>query len=1686
MDVKYLVLFLFILTGCLPSADVSRSALNGSTTTPTTTTGSSTGGQSPTTPSSELTWDYLSTQANQINISSSNLNSAYLVGSKVELFLSNPANFDNANYCLISQFSLAGSILELRTRVIPLSYYDFKLKRTVKILRADFPDVDNSTASCAGQVKILNGSGSYVNDPTVVSLSRFSASEVCPNCTSTLTTSRIRIVRRNNDLLELSSLELNPTNLRLNLDPNNGGVTPGGTCSNSSCKARGFDCCLENQCVKDGSIKPQAYTQFPQLLASVEQERIQNPLVYIRYPQLYYVCGNQIPPTTPGSSTGSTQSGADAQLELLKKDFSCVEHIKSQAQISPVHQEILARAGSYTSAPNCLTLNSDSNQFSYYQTVFKRLYTYCGCSKTQLSEMIDSCPAYEYKVTAQDANGNPTQIQCSTPTATDPNLPINLSVQVSSRSAPHRFFNINGEEKFAETGLGLLDQEGDKFTYLDPEKMTPSQQPYSMNSILGQMSVSLTEALPAKAVSVNIDEVYYISTTSGFYSPCPTCSKDFWLSSLTAFPSSSFGAGLQAIGHSTERDSLSTNLSLGNYEDTIFGRACWIPPTMLPYSHSYTGDIQSRRLARLKTQAALFANGYQKDWFGFNKGAMIGSFDGVSWFAIGKGRIIKSTSKKLYLALNAPFADVASDSIHVVNIQSFNGFSKASELDYDPQYHVDHELQNQGGTCQANHVCETDTDCVTKLGWEYACADVRNLKTFWPKFDGNGKETDESSPSITLDQILTQKRFPSSSTKRCVYRGSGAPCVVNTQNITDLNKKKLLTCAPNFYCAGVNLSGVFNTKVARFAGNVQDAAVTRNHLIGKDANVLGRPLSYLASSETGGLEDQIKINLIQNLKEIDLSAQSQSGLCQPGKALPDINNQTTMQNPLLQHQSLDSQKRTDFISQIGSCPSTLFTQYRHTSCPVLGSDGNYEIFSSNSFSNSYFQRATNQNSCGLETLFNNINLNNTAENLKNSSPYRFIESAPLPSTVVLEPTLARDACLRRAGSVCHTDLDCSPNKLHASQVDNFALNFFGNLAEKSYHSEFLVCGQADPKPLPSDKENFKNYDMSKNRCCRQVGSDLTTYTSDVATSTSSGLYSAETIGLKMSYVPGTNPADPKRYSRLATVENLNTSNRPLLSAFQDRSGGGNLLTSSQGVNIQTPNQWKTLSEANSETCCGGGFIRKFSDGSNDWTKKDRLFLDVTNFKCINSRTPLLTTTDDVAPNYNNATDVRLLVDQDFSDYCKDGTNTKGSCAQYSILDSLSETFPSPDNYSTFTVNTINPNFTSTNKDFYFVPRSADSDPKVSINYGDTTSGTARRNISITVPSFVTRELDTQVTNNTFQVRMIVKDSGSSVLCQRDNTITGPMNLTIPTQSGADVTCSAGAGGCCYYYNPSNRVLKVVAHSSIPGAFSNKEVGITFSGTTAGNGYILRTKPGSSFYYLKRLGKLELSGIPQIQYEPLYCNDNANRLVAGIFNPSVKTATDFNNINFSFNKGLEKVTTTKGLQIEPVFSSHEFKCCTPLGKTNNNPDQCCSGFGIKSAPNTSTVTCALPAGTDLMVYFNRFVSNEGRGTDQPGGGLVDEDFDSSTGEPLLTSTVNQKITELGISYCSTGKVRQGGAFGSFEPEPQGSDTTLSSRIYNLVDSSRDAGRNSNSGATFATGYEAFMNGFRWNHHLYCQE
>ena len=157
-------------------------------------------------------------------------------------------------------------------------------------------------------------------------------------------------------------------------------------------------------------------------------------------------------------------------------------------------------------------------------------------------------------------------------------------------------------------------------------------------------------------------------------------------------------------------------------------------------------------------------------------------------------------------------------------------------------------------------------------------------------------------------------------------------------------------------------------------------------------------------------------------------------------------------------------------------------------------------------------------------------------------------------------------------------------------------------------------------------------------------------------------------------------------------------------------------------------------------------------------------------------------------------------------------------------------------------------------------------------------------------------------------------------------------------------------------------------------------------------------------------------------------------------------------------------------------------------------RCCTNHARNEIDNEGRThtRCALPAKIDLMVYFNRFISSEGRyhAQDEPNG-LEDDDFNPKAGEPRLHQSTYDKIRALGQKYCDNDemeKTRTGAAIGNYliEPLPVGGEVVGASgandpalRRYGIVDSTVDIG------PYREKGYGPFSEGFRWNHHLYCK-
>lgn len=1925
MRVRSLIFtFVFLLAGCVQEAAVRQPVTNEANST-TNDSNNSSDNSTPADPSAngalqqDAYWFSAASLLQSLTIDFDNNKSQFIFGGDVDGYLKaqtgikgyesvNGVSTPIFNYRYEETFCLQVKFVqgtqspnEIRVLAIPVSSLNIATGIRTRYFRINLANDAGNSAACNNNIKYETG---IVEAPPASLV--FDTDDICPSCKNIISSEEVTLLNLDTTdgyLKPVTDGNVKTSGLTLRVDMNGQAGDGGSTCDDSACSAQGFDCCVNGQCVNEGSVILSGVSTDPAGFAQAEAEKDANSQWYLNYPQFYYACLERPPgdddnnPLDPDDPVGDAQ----ARLEALTNDFQCVEQLREFASAVPYVKDYtdstLPVAGSnYT---NCSLTTTDD---LYYQTVLKRLYDECGCAeKDDLSIMVRDCPAYYYIADyEQDSSGNDTDviraISCYTPPVDNGPLPFeDRDVIVNARTTPHRFFNDSNEEYTLEEplpdGASTL-QEGTEFTYLDDERLFPVNGSFNMNSILGSIDVNLTKARPAKVIDVEFDQVYMLAAIDGFYTPCPNCSKDTWFSNFTAFPSTTQGHGVRASGYTTSRNEFGTNSSLANYEDLIFGRACWVPPTMIPFSHSAIdgNNAQDQRLNRLQTQAALYVNGYQRDWFGFNKGALIGSFDGVSWFAIGKSRVARATSDKLYLAINAPFADLSNPNDLTVHVAEYDFISTAAKYDYKDTAEINDVDQNDGGLCQKYHQCDTDTDCITQLGWEYSCVNVTQSQTKWPKFEPLGSlEVNDDERVGNIIEFLNQGELPpdTPSSKRCVYRGAGAPCRIDYDNITNVNLRRSLACAPNFYCASIT-SNVFNNEVARFGNSIDAILEAKNHLIGRDANQLGRPKDYIGASNA--LPTAVISTLQENFREMDSTIANQEGLCVPGKLLPEYNGRSSTDNidQIAQQKESDPNGRTDYISQISGCNSTIYNIDRYASCPIIGEDGNY-MHTTNDYIDGTIDvlltdlglefelgirqgtqfYSLQQNVCGLENIDSSTAVGPGAleETLRDNSAFELIYGRDLASDdTQIEPILAQNACFRRAGAVCHTDLDCAPGKKHFEIIDVINPDIFGNDAERKYWEEYLVCGQRDKEPIidvedPSTFEAFNEWDMSNNRCCREVGNDITIYSEDIPNVD-------ESQGLRTDYYGGVNPENPNRYSRfmvaspLMSTAGLNSDDAHEASVLIRPNGNtehntatGELLNA---INITNDKQWVPISEAAGRTCCGGGWVRKFADGSNDWTQ-NRLNLDVSEFKCLNYRTPLYLTDTPAAFDMKERD-----INQDFPYYCADPSQTGAGCAQYTFEFGGEDDLPDlPELDGDFDViMTLDSNndpdgpmadLWIDNEWAFFGFFATDTYPNTdstvmdfSNAFSDKDDGEFRQMLAIRIPSFVTfrnenwdsstspREIPFDNSNYqrigsategvTVSMTLPDKDGADTpILCRRVtdtnannyNCDTNPdswgglcsfiatdfvqdwnntllANFPIIEEEPGTNTATQPGDTCAYMYDQRTRELRVTyvpevlcereefgstGSNNCPDEvdedageeelfYSGKTLSVRVTFTAAGTmawekqqhdfrGGALdfadldeesifhhrrSSKPGNVIYYLKKFAKFEYLGIPQMTYEPIFCNDNYQKMVPGLFKPEldntafngdnngILTSRDWmsstrtfrdtssdgalgnwdvndeaeNNVLFDPNEyygdDVFRVATSEEVDHPQIFSSHDFKCCLPLGTEIQEGEEsmCCSGYGGEAEEGSSTdqnlgnnqgrLRCKLPIGTNLNVYFNRFVSSEGTEI------LEAEDFNSKTGEPLTTVEVQNKLRELGGLYCDSGgtsdgsgtgggTVRQGGAFGSYAPEP--TPTVFVGQqpeVFGIVDSNFDIGVANNVPA----GFTEFQSGFRWNHHLYC--
>jgi len=820
---------------------------------------------------------------------------------------------------------------------------------------------------------------------------------------------------------------------------------------------------------------------------------------------------------------------------------------------------------------------------------------------------------------------------CVYPQPATVEAPMQQTVYLSSQTVPHRYFDKSGVHH-ATVAFDTPEQEnstsGAAFEYTGGNVLKPNNltQYVGFNEIYGSFRSAANSARPAREVFVKSGKTYDIFIDYGSFSTCSLCGTDYYASLAKIFPTNfaQKGGGYRPEFNKTDRFKISTYRA----DDLLYGRACFVPATMIPWSHAKNAIGTTQRRNRLAAQHFLFANGYQRDWYGFDYGAIIASFDGVAWFAVGNQRRIKATGNRLYLAVNAYFGDQTLDSTFTITINEANlTLGSGSQITVDDN--------SDGAECRKYHQCETDSDCIAQLGWEYSCENVGLIKTTWPKFDSNGVELpDDERANVPLTSLLGGEI----AAKRCVYRGRGAPCHTKYATINETTTYNqvgndattgnggLLACAPNFYCQRF-LDGtdqaLFNNRISRFAKSPaaqnlsSDVPETDMDTFGLAARLIGRPYRYNGTEiiYSGGARSSMARNNIV-------------AICIPGKD-PGTTITNFEDNNYKKPTTNGAEKfEGDQVLNIGmSSKGGAKTLSYLSACGILNEDQNY-IYKANptwtmgDIAADHmvpYLAASQVTTTNMLDIFNNLTFNSVE--LSKSFSANLIESFSYQS----------NRCLRMPGSVCFSDQDCVANRDIAtplSEADPEQEIFNGdsgigdslNSFELRFWQTELVCSQGVAKTNPT-------YDLKKNRCCRDLGKEFkiahgmtpapASFTNlEPNIQTSKTAFAPITQDLTGSVANQRNTQMGTYIKEMQTYTVASGSGHPSL--LYPAKATTPCATCAQYDDIKS--QFNTIQTLGSKMCCSGHWVRQFHEengGGHKWDASKLQNFPTTTLRCMN-------------------------------------------------------------------------------------------------------------------------------------------------------------------------------------------------------------------------------------------------------------------------------------------------------------------------------------------------------------------------------------------------------------------------------------------------------------------------------------
>ncbi len=783
-----------------------------------------------------------------------------------------------------------------------------------------------------------------------------------------------------------------------------------------------------------------------------------------------------------------------------------------------------------------------------------------------------SCEGNECNLTpiTNDA-GVTVSYECFYP-GTESNTPLQATVYLSAKSSPIRFYDVNGVHyKYDDIGNGD-EQEGTKFEYIGNDKHTPnSDLTYvGFNEIYGSITKQANGSLPAQVITVERGKSYDLYTEEGTFSTCLSCGSDYYSNLALLFPNTfqEKGGGYSPNVVETRRSTSQSNL---RSDDLLFGRACFVPATMIPWTHKQESTVKEQRQNRMALQHFLFANGYNRDWYGFDYGSVIGSFDGVKWFSIGNQRRIKAESDRMYLAINQYFGDLTSANTFDITITEVtNSFLMQND--------IDHDLLTDGAECQKSHLCETDNDCIGQLGYDYACMNVSALKTSWPKFNTNGDEV----IGTTSESLVSLLGGSNGELKRCVYRGRGALCDsgnLNTSNSSltyaQTTNSTALSCSANTFCASPN-SNNFNQKIARYPVPVSQmnnsdrvfGSYTPSDLFGLSSRIIGRPYNYIGNQSMPAAAGV-------NISDLNIN-----GICVTGK-------DDTVNTNTLAQSVIPANKENDNVNNIGKTPASLNQNLLYlSSCSATNTDGDYIHINetSNRDSASYYRLAAS----------NNI-ASNTLQSITDFSDLEIFNDIASPNS---QKGIARNSCLRAPGASCFTDLDCSANSFIANKLNSSAPSDWAHEAEMDFWKTGLTCSAGNSRYIDTSLFQNPDYDPKENRCCLEVDKKFKFYTQIEDGNSLNSIKAYDTNSSGDPIIPGVDtslaqPSLDSYYSAVNTIAHLINGGDDPLPGFVVGDDSTGVAARFHMSDYQK--QYKTLHQYNTKMCCTKNWVREFAD-----------------------------------------------------------------------------------------------------------------------------------------------------------------------------------------------------------------------------------------------------------------------------------------------------------------------------------------------------------------------------------------------------------------------------------------------------------------------------------------------------------